>query len=815
MENKFTCRAQAAIKKAYESAKQMGHGYVGSEHLLLGLIKEGEGVASCLLKDSQISAQKIKKEILSSQQSAVRRTAVRGLTPHARHIIELSYMEADRMKASTIGTEHLLMGMLREPDCAAFALIARVGTDPARLYRTVSAALVKSGPNHAPEPVRDALPTESVLTRFGFDMTEAAGKGLLDPVIGREDEIRRIVQILSRRTKNNPLLIGEPGVGKTAVLEGLSQEIAAGKVPEHLQRHRIVMLDLPAMLAGTKYRGEFEERLKSAIRELSMAGNIILFIDEMHMIVGAGAVEGTVDAANILKPMLSRGGFQLIGATTNSEYRKYLQKDAALERRFQPVSIEPPTPAQALTILHGLREKYESHHCLRITEEAMQAAVELSVRYLPGRFLPDKAVDLLDEAASQVRIGHLSAPPDVKRLEDRLHALQLAKETAAARQEYEKAGRLRQEELDITGSLSRARVRWKSALAVRRPELREKDVASAVSAWTGIPVAQISGGDAQRLAALDQVLHQRLIGQDEAVGAVARAVRRGRLGLKDPGRPVGSFLFLGPTGVGKTELCRALAEALFGDETALVRVDMSEYMERHAVSRLIGAPPGYIGHDEGGQLTEKVRRRPYCIILFDEIEKAHPDVLHILLQVLDDGLLTDAQGRQTDFKNTVIVMTSNIGASESVRRKKVGFSSEQRAPLFEQQRCQVLSSLRQTLTPEFLNRVDEIIVFHPLEKEEIRRIARNLIGRTIRRAEKLGYTLSVSEEAVSLIADRGYDPEYGARPLRRAVQTLIEDRLAERFLESGTDKSTSFSIEAENGQICLRPREPAHKAGLP
>jgi len=758
MENRFTGPAQAAIKRAHESAAQFGHGYVGSEHLLLGLIKEGDGVAACLLKKSDITYQKIKSGIVrSSGMRTAARTAVQGLTPIARKIIESSCAEAARLKTQYIGTEHLLMGMLREPESAAFQLILQAGADPEGLYRAVSSTLVRSGLYTAEKNTAKPAAASGVLPRYSFDLTEAARRGQLDPVIGREREIGRVMQILSRRSKNNPLLIGEPGVGKTAVLEGLAQRMAAGRVPDCLRGRRIVMLDLAAMLAGTKYRGDFEERLKSAVSEVSAAGNVILFIDEMHMIVGAGAVEGAVDAANILKPALSRGGFQLMGATTNAEYRKFLRKDAALDRRFQPVMVEPPTPAETVAILNGLRDRFEAHHRLTITDEAVSAAVDLSVLYLSDRFLPDKAIDLLDEAASQVRIAAPGAAFGMG-----LHDAERP--------------------LCVTAD----------------------DIARAVSVWTGIPVSRLSQGETQRLLHLEQTLHERVIGQNEAVGAVSRAVRRGRLGLKDPKRPVGSFLFLGPTGVGKTELCRALAGELFGNENALIRLDMSEYMEKHSVSRMIGAPPGYVGHDEGGQLTERVRRKPYCVILFDEIEKAHVDVLNLLLQILDDGMLTDGQGVQTDFKNAVIVLTSNLGSRKLAKQTRLGFSDQPSSvPSYAQIRTEALEAAKLTLSPELLNRLDDMIVFAPLSREEIKAIARKLTAQTIERAGKLGILLSVDEDALNLISEKGFDPVYGARPLRRAVQTLIEDALAERFLDGRIQKGSAVTVTAANGEMCF------------
>ncbi len=807
-DNRFTERAQTALRLAHDSASELGHSYVGSEHLLLGLALEGDGVAAKALKGSGISAEAIKKSI--TDHIGVGQPGdmpAQGLTPRTKRIIELALAEAARLHHSYIGTEHLLLGILREYDSVASKLITSLGADIPRLYNDVVRMI---GAGEAPPSgklhgeAKAAHPETKTLNQFGRDLTDLAREGKLDPIIGRDTEISRIIQILSRRTKNNPCLIGEPGVGKTAVVEGLAQKIISGDVPENLTGKRVFSLDLSGMIAGTKYRGEFEERIKTAMDEISRAGNIILFIDEMHTIVGAGAAEGAIDAANIIKPALSRGELQVVGATTLDEYRRHIEKDSALERRFQPVNVGEPSQEEAVSILTGLRDRYEAHHKIKISDEAIRSAVEMSVRYISDRFLPDKAIDLIDEAASRVRMKNLTAPPDIKELQAEAERLSQEKEESVRSQEFEKAARLRDEEQALIARIEEHSVRWKEAQTTASGEVTVEDIASIVSSWTGIPVTRLTEGEAEKLLGMEKLLHERVVGQDEAVEAVSRAIRRGRVGLKDPKRPTGSFIFLGPTGVGKTELCRALAEAMFGDEDFIVRVDMSEYMEKHTVSKIIGSPPGYVGYDEGGQLTEKIRRRPYSVVLFDEIEKAHPDVFNILLQILDDGHITDAQGRRVDFKNTVIVMTSNIGARNITERKQLGFmggepGSETMKP--EEIRKTVMSELRRAFRPEFLNRVDDIIVFHQLSREHISEIARRMMKTVSQRIANLGVTLEVEDSALGLIADEGFDPVYGARPLRRAITSKIEDKISELVLEGGAKPGDTITARAEGKEI--------------
>ncbi len=811
-ENRFTERAQEVFSLAQEAATELGHGYVGSEHLLLGLAREKEGVAGKVLASNGIDADKIKEAIVRSVGVGESGAApAQGLTPRSKHIIELAVAEANRFGHNYVGTEHLLMGILRESDCIAAKLITSLGvninqmfSDIINLLGGVSAVSSSGGTNQK----QKSKSTESTKTldQYSTDLTEEARCGRLDPVIGRIDEIQRVIQILSRRTKNNPVLIGEPGVGKTAVAEGLAQKIASGDVPETLRDKRIVSLDLSAMVAGTKYRGEFEERIKEVIDEAKKAQNVILFIDELHTIVGAGSAEGAIDAANIIKPALGRGELRVVGATTLNEYRKYIEKDAALERRFQPVTVGEPTPEEAIEILRGLRDKYEAHHKLKITDEAILAAVNMSKRYITDRYLPDKAIDLIDEAASRVRMNNLTAPPDLKELEDRAEKLAVSKEEAISAQNFEQAAKIRDEETQVREELESRRSRWNDSNSVNGA-VGEQDIASVVSIWTGVPVTQLTEDEGQRLLKLEETLHQRMIGQNDAVSAVARAIRRGRTGLKDPKRPIGSFIFLGPTGVGKTELCKALAETMFGDENAMIRVDMSEYMEKHSVSKLIGSPPGYVGYDEGGQLTEKVRRKPYCVILFDEIEKAHEDVFNIMLQILEDGRLTDAQGRTVDFKNAIVVMTSNLGAQKiTEKRKKLGFGDNEdngeRSP--EEIRQDVMAELKKAFRPEFLNRLDEMIVFSQLNKDEIRQIAANLIRNVNERLKDMEITIEVTEAALDKLTEKGFDPVYGARPLKRTIQTELEDRLAELMLAGNVKKGDTVTADVEDDSINLK-----------
>ena len=813
-ENKFTPRAEEALRLSQEAAEEMGHGYVGSEHLLLGLIREEEGIAHRVLSEYGVTDEMVCDVLQRSVGKGLSGTAPsQGLTPRAKSVVELAVSEAARMGSSYIGTEHLLMGILREGGNMALRILRTMGVDPKKMYSSIVQKLndtphtVTSGASTAN---RESDKKNKTLAEFTRDLTEAARAGKLDPVVGREKEIQRVIQILSRRTKNNPVLIGEPGVGKTAIAEGLAERIASGDVPEELLDKKILSLDLSGMVAGTKYRGEFEERIKNTLAEVKKAGNVILFIDELHTIVGAGSAEGAVDAANIIKPALGRGEIRVIGATTLNEYRKYIEKDAALERRFQPVTVGEPTPEATLEILKGLRDKYEAHHKLTITDEALEAAVQLSKRYIGDRFLPDKAIDLMDEAASQVRMTAEASSPDLKALEEKITALHREKTEAVAAQDFEKAAQLRDIEKNYQEQVEIERDNWRKQLAQNRGNVTADDVAKVVAGWTGIPVTRLTEDESMRLLKLEEKLHQRVVGQDEAVNAVAKAIRRSRVGLKDPKRPIGSFLFLGPTGVGKTELCKTLAEAMFGDENAMVRIDMSEYMEKHTVSRLVGSPPGYVGHEEGGQLTEKVRRKPYSVVLFDEIEKAHEDVWNILLQILEDGIVTDSQGRKVDFKNTIIVMTSNVGAKNiTADAARLGFDGSEKGEKeseevrFDRIRDAVMADLKRTFRPEFLNRIDEIIVFRQLTEDNIRQIARRMLDVTGARMAQQGITLAADDDAVAELARDGFDPQYGARPLRRAIQSMVEDAVAEKMLEGQLKSGDTAHVRLRDGKVVI------------
>ena len=813
-ENKFTPRAEEALRLSQESAEELGHGYVGSEHLLLGLLREEEGLAHRVLTEYGLTDEMILSVLRRSVGAGLAGTAPsQGLTPRAKGVVELAVSEAARMGSPMIGTEHLLMGILREGGNMALRILRTVGVDPKKMYSSI-VQKINEAPKAAPagtvSSAKDSGKKGSALEEFTRDLTESARAGRLDPVIGRDEEIRRVIQILSRRTKNNPVLIGEPGVGKTAIAEGLAERIAAADVPEELLDKRVLSLDLSGMVAGTKYRGEFEERIKKTIDEVKKAGNVILFIDELHTIVGAGSAEGAVDAANILKPALSRGEIRVVGATTLDEYRKYIEKDAALERRFQPVTVGEPSPEATLEILKGLRDKYEAHHKLTITDEALEAAVSLSRRYINDRFLPDKAIDLMDEAASQVRMSAESTSPDLKSLEEKINALHREKADAIAAQDYEKAAQLRDLEQKYTQQVDIERENWKKSLSTNRGSVGAEDIAKVVAGWTGIPVTRLTEDESMRMLRPEETLHKRVVGQDEAVTAVAKAIRRSRVGLKDPKRPIGSFLFLGPTGVGKTELCKTLAETMFGDENAMIRLDMSEYMEKHTVSRLVGSPPGYVGHEEGGQLTEKVRRKPYSVVLFDEIEKAHPDVWNILLQILEDGIVTDSQGRRVDFKNTIIVMTSNVGAKNiTAAETPLGFhggdksAEEDETKRDERIRQAVLDDLKKTFRPEFLNRIDEIIVFRQLTQENIREIASRMLQVTGRRMAEQGITLDVDDDALTELARDGFDPQYGARPLRRSIQNLVEDAVAEQMLEGRLRSGGTAHVRLKDGKVVI------------
>ena len=797
----FTKGAQRVLVIAQEEARRMGHNYVGTEHILLGTVKEESSVSS-LLEKLGVTYERVCDEIEELVgMGDFNFSEAFGYTPRTKRVLEMSREEAAKLQQNYVGVEHILLALLLEREGVANRILRDIGVDTQQLYQRMMAATTEalkrrgqqpgdasqegsSSGSANPSAGQESAPT---LMQYGRDLTAAAHAGELDPVIGRSEEIERIIQILSRRTKNNPVLIGEPGVGKSAVAEGLAQKIAEGNVPELLRGKRIVSLDLAGMLAGAKYRGEFEERMKNVMDELKRDRSIILFIDELHTLIGAGAAEGAIDAANILKPALARGEIQCIGATTIDEYRKHIEKDAALERRFQPVQVGEPSKEEAVAILKGLRDRYEAHHKVRITDEAIEAAVQLSDRYITDRYLPDKAIDLIDEAASRVRIRSYTTPPDMKELEAKIQQLNKEKEEAIAHQNFERAAQIRDEERAIRADMEAQRKAWEDRRSTAQRQVGAEEVAQIVASWTHIPVTQLTQDESDRLLHLEETLHQRVVGQDEAVSAVSRAIRRARAGLKDVHRPIGSFLFLGPTGVGKTELCKALAEAMFGDESALVRIDMSEYMEKFSVSRMIGSPPGYVGHDEGGQLTEAVRRKPYSVVLFDEIEKAHPDVFNILLQVLEDGRLTDSTGRTVDFRNTICVMTSNVGAADVEKNSRaLGFSStgkgEMSARSYERMKESMLEELKRTFRPEFLNRVDELIVFHPLDEENILRIAGLMVGSVAQRLKERGIALSWDDNVLQYLAKEGFDPTYGARPLRRAIQRMVEDDLSEEIL---------------------------------
>ena len=807
----FTEKANKALNLAIESAEEMRHNYVGTEHILYGLVKEGSGVAATALNECGVTedALREKLESINGTMSLVELTPD-DFTPRTKRVLRAAVIISSKTGYTYLGTEHLLLAILSVSDSYAVAFLEELGVSVERLAQAVSKGMQGGADDGFGGFENESAPNGSqkggsALDKFGRDLTQAAKNGEIDPVIGREKEIQRVIQILSRRTKNNPVLIGEPGVGKTAVAEGLALEIAKGNVPEILKDKRVVSLDLTGMVAGAKYRGDFEERIKAAIDEVKKSKNTILFIDELHTIVGAGAAEGSADAANILKPSLARGDFQVIGATTLNEYRKYIEKDAALERRFQPVKVGEPTPEQAVQILKGLRDSYEAHHKVKITDEAINAAVTLSSRYIADRYLPDKAIDLIDEGASKVRLASLTSPDNVKELEDEIADYEKEKASAINEQDFERAARLRDEQKELQTKLDDAKKKWQEQQKGNSGEVTAEDIAKIVSEWTGIPVVQLTKEESERLLNMENVLHERVIGQSEAVTAIAKAIRRGRVGLKDPKRPVGSFIFLGPTGVGKTELCKALAEAMFGDENAMLRLDMSEYMEKHTVSKLIGSPPGYVGFEEGGQLTEKVRRKPYSVVLFDEIEKAHPDVFNMLLQILEDGRLTDSQGRTVDFKNTIIIMTSNVGARLiTEKQSSLGFNSEnENAEESEKKDIKelVTGELRKVFRPEFLNRVDDIIVFNKLNKDEIKQIAVKMLKTLENRLDKMNIKISFTDNAISEIADKGFDENYGARPLRRAIQNEIEDPLSEQMLEGKVKDGAVVTCDFADGQF--------------
>ena len=811
---KFTKRAEKALEYAGDLAQGFGHNYIGTEHILYGLVKEGSGVASQVLNMQKITAENVVEEIevLIGKGDKSQNRGEIGFTPRSKRVIENAFLEARKLGSEFIGTEHLLIGIMREGDSVAVRIMMDLNANPQKLYNEIVKVINEDENTGVSDKqpkgkTRGSYNQTPTLNQYGTDLTKKATEGKLDPVIGRKDEIQRVIQILSRRTKNNPCLIGEPGVGKTAVAEGLAEKIVAEDVPEMLKNKRVVSLDIASMVAGAKYRGDFEERIKKCLEEVKKAGDVILFIDEVHTIVGAGSAEGAVDAANILKPLLARGEVQVIGATTLNEYRKYIEKDSALERRFSPVTVGEPTNEETIEILKGIRDRYEAHHNVKITDEAIKAAVELSTRYINDRFLPDKAIDLVDEAASRVKMRTYTQPDTLKKLEEEISAMNKEKDDAIKVQDFEKAAGLRDKINVEKEKLQKEKEKWESKNTKSITTLTEEDIAEVVASWTGVPVKKLTQTENEKLRNLEQTLHQRVIGQNEAVDAVAKAIRRGRVGLKDPNRPIGSFLFLGPTGVGKTELSKALAESLFGNEDAMIRIDMSEYMEGHSVSKLIGSPPGYVGFDEGGQLTEKIRRKPYSVILFDEIEKAHPDVMNMLLQILDDGRLTDAQGRTVNFKNTVIIMTSNIGARLITDKTTLGFSAKDKKDEsqkeYETIKKDVMGELKKQFRPEFINRIDEIIVFHKLNDEDIKQIIDIMLNQVTKRMAEKSYKFEIDNSVKELIAKKGVDTDYGARPLKRAIQNILEDKIAEEILDGNIKPNKKAVIKAEDDEIVI------------
>lgn len=804
MFGRFTERAQKVLALAQEEAIRLGHKNIGTEHILLGLVREGEGIAAKALEALGLVSDKIQKEVesLIGRGQEVSQ-AIPHYTPRAKKVTELSMDEARKLGHSYVGTEHILLGLIREGEGVAARVLNNLGVSLNKARQQVLQLLGsnETGASAAGSNSNANTPTLDSLAR---DLTAIAKEDSLDPVIGRSKEIQRVIEVLSRRTKNNPVLIGEPGVGKTAIAEGLAQQIIHNEVPEILRDKRVMTLDMGTVVAGTKYRGEFEDRLKKVMDEIRQAGNIILFIDELHTLIGAGGAEGAIDASNILKPSLARGELQCIGATTLDEYRKYIEKDAALERRFQPIQVDQPSVDESIQILRGLRDRYEAHHRVSITDEAIEAAVKLSDRYISDRFLPDKAIDLIDEAGSKVRLRSFTTPPNLKELEQKLDEVRKEKDAAVQSQEFEKAASLRDTEQRLSEKVEVTKKSWKEKQGQENSEVTVDDIAMVVSSWTGVPVSKIAQTETDKLLNMEQLLHSRVIGQDEAVVAVAKAVRRARAGLKDPKRPIGSFIFLGPTGVGKTELARALAESIFGDEEAMIRIDMSEYMEKHSTSRLVGSPPGYVGYDEGGQLTEKVRRKPYSVVLLDEIEKAHPDVFNILLQVLEDGRLTDSKGRTVDFRNTILIMTSNVGASELKRNKYVGFNVQDEGQNYKDMKGKVMGELKRAFRPEFINRIDEIIVFHSLEKKHLKEIVSLMSDQLTKRLKEQDLSIELTEAAKAKIAEEGVDLEYGARPLRRAIQKHVEDRLSEELLKGNIEKGQHIVLDVEDGEIVVK-----------
>lgn len=800
--NSFTQKANDVLNLAIKSAENFGHTYIGTEHILIGVLRENTSYGAELLSEKGVTLDKI-EDIIKESTGVGNPTALspNDFTPTAKRVLEVSFQLARGMRNSFVGTEHLLLALLREGDSGAVKLLNACGVDAEAFTEELVNDLAKPDAEfRGSKNGKKGKSNTPTLDEFGTDLTEKARNGGIDPVIGREKEIERVIQILSRRTKNNPCLIGEPGVGKTAIAEGLALKIVKGEVPELLAGKKIVALDLTSMVAGTKYRGDFEERIKKAMDEVKNAKNVILFIDEVHTLIGAGAAEGAVDAANILKPALARGEIQVIGATTIDEYRKNIEKDAALERRFQSVMVGEPTEEEAVEILKGLRDKYEAHHKVKIPDEAIEAAVKMSSRYIADRFLPDKAIDLIDEAASRVRLKAFTAPPNLKSMEQEIKRLEQEKASAVKSQDFENAAKIRDKEKDLQTLLDEEKEKWKNRSGKDIKVVTTEDIANVVSAWSGIPVTQLTEEESERLLNMEKILHKRIVGQDKAVSAVAKAIRRGRVGIKNPNRPLGSFIFLGPTGVGKTELCKSLAEAMFGSEDAIIKLDMSEYMEKHTVSKLIGSPPGYVGFEEGGQLTEKIRRKPYSVVLFDEIEKAHPDVFNMLLQILEDGVLTDSKGRKVSFKNAIIIMTSNVGASKIINNKTaLGFGeSEDENKNIEDL---VMEDLKKTFKPEFLNRIDEIIVFNRLEKDDIKEIAKRMLKTLTKRLDEMNIEISFTDEAISAIADAGFDNVYGARPLRRAIQQKIEDPISELILEKQVVSGGSYVADFKDGKF--------------
>ncbi len=821
MTYKFTTRAKKTIEIANDISLELGHNYIATEHILYGLVEEGAGIAAKVLENQGLAAENIEQKIEQLIGRENPKSKSLGFTPRTKKVIENAFIEAKKLGYDYIGTEHLLMGILREADSAATRILLELNINIPKLYNEIAKVINdvddtgiiggEQGENSRTgkrvNQGKGSYNSTQTLNQFGEDLSIKATEGKLDPVIGRKKEIDRVIQILSRRTKNNPCLVGEPGVGKTAIVEGLAEQIVTGEVPEILKGKRVVTLDISGMVAGSKYRGDFEERMKKAINEAKKAGDVILFIDEFHTIVGAGSAEGSIDAANILKPLLARGEIQLIGATTLNEYRKFIEKDPALERRFSPVTIEEPSREDTILILNGLRDKYEAHHNVKITDEAIKAATELSIRYINDRFLPDKAIDLIDEAASRVRLKAYTEPENLKQMQEELEIISKDKEEAVRSQKFEKAASLRDKEKKLREAVQNEEEKWKNKNNKFIIDITEENIAEVISSWTGIPVQKLTQDENEKLKTLEETLHKRVVGQTDAVEAVSKAIRRGRVGLKDPKRPIGSFLFLGPTGVGKTELSKALAEVLFGNENALIRIDMSEYMEAHSVSKLIGSPPGYVGFDEGGQLTEKIRRKPYSIILFDEIEKAHPNVMNILLQILEDGRLTDSQGRTINFKNTVIIMTSNIGARVITEKKSFGFASNQEKDEekkeYEEIKKEVIGILKKELRPEFINRIDEIIVFKKLSEQEIRQIVDIMVNQVLERLKEKKINVEVTDNLKDLIAKKGTDKSFGARPLRRTVQNLLEDSLAEGILEGKIRKNQTAIIDVKDEKVII------------